>query len=104
MNQRFNILAMSTLLVMTMATTAFAQATFTASSGIEPRGRMNGHAERAGGITLFLNAGEITSGESGTVVIAYDADVTNDVDTAEGAITADICDTRIWHWRYCGGG
>ena len=53
MKQRFNILAMSTLLVMTMATTAFAQqaATFQVSSGAT-QGRMNGHTERSGGITL----------------------------------------------------
>ena len=60
MKQRFNISALAFLLVMTMTTTAFAQGVFRLSSGTESRGRMNGHAEATGDISLFLINGEIT--------------------------------------------
>ena len=94
MNQRFNILAMSTLLVMTMATSAFAQAVFTVSSGNQPRGRMNGHAELAGGVTLAKLSGENVGADGGTVVLDYGVPITNDVDgdaAATNEITVSVC-------------
>ena len=63
MKSRFKILTMSTLLVLTMSTTAFAQVVFQLSSGTESRGRNNGHAEIAGDITLFLENGTLTAGD-----------------------------------------
>ena len=56
MKTRFVFSAVCMLVAMTMATGAFAQGVFTVSSGNQPRGRMNGHAERAGGISLALAA------------------------------------------------
>ena len=85
MKSRFAFSALALLVVMTMATGAFAQGTFRVSSGIEPRGRMNGHAEEAGGISLFLLNGTVRTGEDATVVIDYGVPITNavaDVDTA----------------------
>ena len=91
MNQRFNILAMSTLLVMTMTTTAFAQAVFRVSSGIEARARSNGYSEAAGDISLFVTNGAIAAGatQTGTVMIEYGVPITNaigDAPTEQGAV------------------
>ena len=81
MKTRFVFSAFCMLVAMTMATGAFAQGVFTVSSGIEPRGRSNGHAEEAGGVTLFLNSGMIIrSDDTGTVVLDYGVDITNGVD------------------------
>ena len=106
MNQRFDILAMSTLLVITMATSAFAQAqesiTFQVSSGAT-QGRMNGHTEMAGGITLARTSGELSQDDAdddadGTVVIDYGVPITNAFntdsdgdDTIDNNIVATIC-------------
>ena len=57
MKSKFAFSAFCMLVAMTMATGAFAQGIFTVSGGIEPRGRENGHAEMAGGVTLFLSSG-----------------------------------------------
>ena len=88
MKSRAAFSALALLMVMTMATGAFAQGTFRVSSGIEPRGRMNGHAEEAGGITLFLLNGSIRADEDATVVIDYGVPITNAV--AETAPDADM--------------
>ena len=92
MKQRFNILAMSTLLVMTMTTTAFAQGTFQVSSGAT-QVRMNGHTEMAGGVTLALTSGSIGTavGDNGTVVIDYGVPITNSLTTTDNAIEVTIC-------------
>ena len=79
MKTKFAVFTLSLLMVLTMATGAFAQGVFTVSGGIEPRGRMNGHAEEAGGITLFLNSGGIDADDEGTVVIDYGVPITNAV-------------------------
>ena len=91
MKTRFVFSAFCMLVAMTMATGAFAQAVFTVSGGIEPRGRMNGHAETAGGVTLFLTSGTLAAyaegdpptGNRGTVVIDYGVDITNNIGTTE---------------------
>ena len=94
MKIKFAFSALALLVVMTMATSAFAQAVFTVSSGIEPRGRMNGHAELAGGITLSRFSGSIGGAETGTAIIDYGVPITNALDTADpNAITVTICDT-----------
>ena len=49
--------ALCMLVAMTMATSAFAQGVFSVSSSIEPRARMNGQTELAGGITLSAGVG-----------------------------------------------
>ena len=59
MKLRFAPSALVFLVVMTMATGAFAQGIFTVSAGRAERGRSNGYAEEAGGITLFLTNGDI---------------------------------------------
>ena len=61
MKTRFVFSAFCMLVAMTMATGAFAQATFQVSAGAT-QGRMNGHTEEAGGITLALTSGTIGSG------------------------------------------
>ena len=93
MKTRFVFSAFCMLVAMTMATGAFAQGIFTVSGGIEPRGRENGHAELAGGVTLFLSSGEITEEDEGTVVIDYGVDITNGVDPVADmdGITVNIC-------------
>ena len=110
MKFRFAFSAFCMLVAMTMATGAFAQGVFTVSSGIEPRGRSNGHAEEAGGVTLFLNSGVINTDDTGTVVLDYGVDITNGVDPTDDAngITVNICSdpTRLrgcstllrWWW------
>ena len=77
------------LVAMTMATGAFAQsATFQVSSGAT-QGRMNGHTELAGGITLALTSGEIAVNSAvdapanGTVLIDFGVPVTNTFDDAD---------------------
>ena len=97
MKSRFVFSAFCMLVALTMATGAFAQGIFTVSGGIEPRGRENGHAEVAGGVTLFLSSGEIIGDEEDTVVIDYGADITNAVDpTADmDGITVNICSVDV---------
>ena len=58
MKTRFVFSAFCMLVAMTMATGAFAQATFQVSAGAT-QGRMNGHTEEAGGITLAVTSGTI---------------------------------------------
>ena len=62
MKIRFLFSAFCMLVAMTMATGAFAQsATFQVSSGAT-QGRMNGHTEMAGGITLsHINGGIVVT-------------------------------------------
>ena len=96
MKSRFVFSAFCMLVALTMATGAFAQGIFTVSGGIEPRGRENGHAELAGGVTLFLSSGGITPGDAeDKVVIDYGVDITNGVDpTADmDGITVNICNS-----------
>ena len=81
MKPRAAFSALALVVVMTMATDAFAQGTFRVSSGIEPRGRMNGHAEEAGGISLFLLNGAVRVDQDATVVIDYGVPITNAVDS-----------------------
>ena len=97
MKPRSAFSALALLVVMTMATGALAQGTFRVSSGIEPRGRMNGHAEEAGGISLFLLNGAVRAGEDATVVIDYGVPITNAVATTAtdrnpSPIRVSICD------------
>ena len=66
---------------MTMATGAFAQGTFTVSGSNIPRGRLNAHADEAGGITLALFSGTIDGTQDGTVIIDYGVPVTNNFAT-----------------------
>ena len=63
MKIKFAVFTLSLLLVLTMATGAFAQGVFTLSAGSEDRGRNNGHAEPTGDITLFLTTGDIAAGD-----------------------------------------
>ena len=82
MKIKFAFSAVCMLVAMTMATGAFAQATFQVSSGAT-QGRMNGHTEEAGGITLAVTSGTIGTGtgENGTVLIDYGVPITNTLDT-----------------------
>ncbi len=64
MKIRFVFSAFCMLVAMTMATGAFAQATFQVSSGAT-QGRMNGHTEEAGGITLAVTSGTIADAQTG---------------------------------------
>ena len=98
MKSRFNILTMSALLVLTMATGAFAQGVFRVSSGTEPRGRENGHAELAGDISMFLTNGSLGNGDSGIVMIEYGVPITNEIgeepDSGDDTmINVSVCDT-----------
>ena len=84
MKTRFVFSAFCMLVAMTMATGAFAQATFQVSAGAT-QGRMNGHTEEAGGITLALTSGTIAVGnagdeDNGTVLIDYGVPITNALD------------------------
>ena len=94
MKSRFAFSAFCMLVAMTMATGAFAQGIFTLSAGSEPRGRMNGHAEEAGGITLFLSNGGIGTGDVGKVEIDFGVPITNTMTTTDNAITVEICDEQ----------
>ncbi len=102
MKSRFLFSAFCMLVAMTMATGAFAQsATFQVSSGAT-QGRMNGHTELAGGITLSSISGSFLAGEAdapahGTVRIDFGVPVTNaiddgDADTTDNGFTVMICD------------
>ena len=64
MKIRFAVFTLSLLMVLTMATGAFAQATFQVSSSSEQRGRLNGHAEKAGDISLSQISGTFTADDS----------------------------------------
>ena len=96
MKFRFATSALVFLVAMTMATGAFAQGIFTLSAGSESRGRSNGHAELAGGVTLFLTTGSLTGGtDEGEIELDFGVPITNvlgdDVDDNE--IDVDICGT-----------
>ena len=94
MKIKFAFSAFCMLVAMTMATGAFAQATFQVSAGAT-QGRMNGHTEEAGGITLAVTSGTIGTdeGDNGTVLIDYGVPITNALDTADdNNIDVDICD------------
>ena len=71
MKSRFLILMMGLLMVLAMGADAYAQAVFTVSSGNQPRGRVNGHAELAGGVTLARLSGASVGTEGGSVIIDY---------------------------------
>ena len=81
MKTRFVFSSFCMLVAMTMATGAFAQATFQVSAGAM-QGRMNGHTEEAGGITLAVTSGMISDAETGTVLIDYGVPITNAVGAA----------------------
>ena len=96
MKTRFVFSAFCMLVAMTMATGAFAQATFQVSAGAT-QGRMNGHTEEAGGITLAVTSGSIgtATDENGTVLIDYGVPITNALDTEDdNNINVDICSAR----------
>ena len=97
MKLRFASSSLAFLVAMTMATGAFAQGTFRIGSGTEPRGRINGHTEPAGDITLFLTNGTIARGvtESGTVVLEYGVPITNKVGASNAVPDMNIPDTNI---------
>ena len=87
MKFRFASSALVFLVAMTMATGAFAQqGIFTLSAGSEARGRSNGHAEEAGGVTLFLVNGALNDDSVGEVVFDYGVPITNDVGDAPGEV------------------
>ena len=97
MKIKFAFSALVLLVAMTMATGAFAQATFQVSAGAT-QGRMNGHTEEAGGITLAVTSGTIgiAEGDTGTVLIDFGVPITNalddgDADTDDNGITVQIC-------------
>ena len=63
MKIKFAVFTLSLLLILTMAPSAFAQEesiTFQVSSGAT-QGRMNGHTEMAGGITLARTSGTLNA-------------------------------------------
>ena len=105
MKSRFVFSAFCMLVAMTMATGAFAQATFQVSSSSAQRGRMNGHAEKAGDISLAYVSGNFNpagaSPNTGTVVIDYGVPITNkagagpitsnDVTPPDNNISVSIC-------------
>ena len=94
MKIKFAFSAFCMLVAMTMATGAFAQATFQVSAGAT-QGRMNGHTEEAGGITLAVTSGMIgtAEGDNGTVLIDYGVPITNAVGaaTVDDSIAVEIC-------------
>jgi hypothetical protein len=94
MKTRFVFSAFCMLVAMTMATGAFAQAVFTVSSGNQPRGRLNGHTEVAGGVTLAKLSGTSVGVGGGSVIIDYGVPITNAVN-ATGAATADTTDIEV---------
>ena len=93
MKLRFSSSALVFLVAMTMATGAFAQGIFTLSAGSTSRGRSNGHAELAGGITLFLENGTIAAGDEGEVEIDFGVPITNRL--GDGAIEVQICNQAV---------
>ena len=106
MKIKFAVFTLSLLMILTISTGAFAQVeesiTFQVSSGAT-QGRMNGHTELAGGITLSQTSGTIEGNDTdtdieGTVVIDYGVPITNDFDTdtnddetPDNNITVSIC-------------
>ena len=87
MKTKFAVFTLSLLMVLTMTPSAFAQdfINFQVSSGAT-QGRMNGHTELAGGITLSPTSGSVTGTDAddeieGTVVIDYGVPITNAFDT-----------------------
>ena len=89
MRSKFAFSALVLLVAMTVATTAFAQATFTVSSSSRASGRMNDHTALTGNIALVNGGGSVTEGK---IVIDFGATITNDLDTANGNnIDVDIC-------------
>ena len=99
MKIKFAVFTLSLLMVLTMATDAFAQGVFRVTSGTESRGRSTGHAEEAGDISLFLTNGTIGTDQSGVVMIEYGVPITNtvgpspDPDMMDNAISVQICDS-----------
>ncbi len=86
---KYVLSALSLLAAMTIATSAFAQATFTVASSIEPRARMNGQTELAGSIGLTLASGTIAAAaNNGSVMIDYGTTITN-----SGSETVSVCGT-----------
>ena len=100
MKIKFAVFTLSLLMVLTMATDAFAQGVFRVTSGTESRGRATGHAEAAGNISLFLTNGAIGTDESGVVMIDYGVPITNAVGAAvlvdsipvDNNINITVCD------------
>ncbi len=98
---KYVLSALSFLVAMTMATSAFAQVTFTVGSSIESRARMNGQTELAGGITLTRASGSTTAIGEGSVTINFGTTITNSVGTRAGigddvpanTIGVEICGT-----------
>ena len=88
MKSRFLILTMGLLMVLAIGADAYAQAVFTVSGSNRPRGRMNGHGELAGGITLAKLSGSSVGAEVGAVIIDYGVPITNAVDTDTDATTS----------------
>ena len=70
MKTKFAVFTLSLLMVLTMAPDAFAQesVTFQVSSGATV-GRMNGHTEMAGGITLARITGGLTDNDVMTMTL-----------------------------------
>ena len=106
MKTKFEVFTLSLLMILTMTPSAFAQEesiTFQVSSG-STQGRMNGHTEMAGGITLARTSGALSVDDAdtdpdGTVVINYGLPITNAFNTdSDGDETIDnnivvrICD------------
>ena len=109
MKSRFLILTMGLLMVLAIGADAYAQAVFTVSGSNRPRGRMNGHGELAGGITLAKLSGSSVGAEVGAVIIDYGVPITNAVDTDTDATTSGRakrhCSDDLWHrrnQRHCG--
>ena len=99
MRLRFASSALVFLVAMTMATGAFAQGIFTLSNGTVARGRSNGYAEAAGGITLFKTNGSLSStttpSTAGTVVIDYGVPIANDIGAADNMIAVTVCGASV---------
>ena len=97
---KYALSALGLLVAMTMATDALAQGVFTVSSSIEPRARMNGHTEEAGGITLFQTSGSVDV--ESDVTIDYGVAITNGVgvresfsaDAPANTIAVNICEVN----------
>ena len=96
MRLRFATSALVFLVAMTMATGAFAQGIFTLSAGSESRGRSNGHAELAGGVTLFLITGELGANDEGEIELDFGVPITNTLGDADAN---GIVVEHLWHRR-----
>ena len=99
MKTKFAVFTLSLLMVLTMAPDAFAQesVTFQVSSGATV-GRMNGHTEMAGGITLALITGGLEANDAdddadGSVVVDYGLPITNAINA--GTTTIDNTDIEV---------